>query len=143
MSRKLRTAIVIVGFALAAIIGVGVSSATAQAVGVSSATAHAVAVPVSPTPAAVNCNWDPSRGTTGVSIVNTKSIRLRYGPAARCDYIGDWDMPVPTQLWAKCQFRNPDSGNIWYYVDPNDTTWRNGWIYAGNVKVGWGTIPTC
>lgn len=95
------------------------------------------------TPAAVNCDWDPSRGTTGVSVVTTKSIRLRYGPASGCGFIGWTDMDVPTQLWAVCKYRNPDSGNTWYYVDPSDTSWRDGWIYAGNVRVGSGTIPSC
>ncbi|MBB3074266.1 hypothetical protein [Streptomyces violarus] len=42
-----------------------------------------------------------------------------------------------------CKYRNPDSGNTWYYVDPDDTDWRKGWIYSGNVKVGSGTIPSC
>ncbi|OKJ32528.1 hypothetical protein AMK22_23050 [Streptomyces sp. CB01580] len=91
----------------------------------------------------MNCNWDPNRGTTGVSIVTTKSIKLRYGPAAGCGFIGLSDMSVPTQLWAVCKYRNPDSGNTWYYVDPDESTWRKGWIYSGNVKVGSGTIPNC
>ncbi|MFE7428766.1 MULTISPECIES: hypothetical protein [unclassified Streptomyces] len=78
-----------------------------------------------------------------MSIVTTKSIKLRYGPAAGCGFIGLSDMSVPTQLWAVCKYRNPDSGNTWYYVDPDESTWRKGWIYSGNVKVGSGTIPNC
>ncbi|MFF6787328.1 hypothetical protein [Streptomyces sp. NPDC012510] len=52
-------------------------------------------------------------------------------------------MDVDTRLWAVCKYRNPDSGNTWYYVDPANSSWRNGWIYSGNVQVGSGTIRNC
>ncbi|MGX1567095.1 hypothetical protein [Streptomyces sp. NPDC055509] len=127
--------------------GLGVTiAATAAAFAMlpaASATAQADTVSAPQAPAAVNCNWDPSGSGGSVSLVTTKEIRLRYGPAARCGFIGWSDMGVPTQLWAVCKYRNPDSGNTWYYVDPADSTWRNGWIYSGNVDVGSGSIRNC
>lgn len=124
-------------------VAIGATAAAFAMMPPASAAAQADTISARQAPAAVNCNWDPSGGTTGVSIVTTKSIRLRYGPAAGCDFIGWSNMGVPTQLWAVCKYRNPDSGNTWYYVDPDDTDWRKGWIYSGNVKVGSGTIPNC
>jgi hypothetical protein len=108
-----------------------------------SATAQADAASASQAPASVDCNWDHGGEPTGVTMTTTKSIRLRFGPAAGCEFIGWWDMPVPTTLKAICRYRNPDSGNTWYYVQPKDSSWDPGWIYSGNVKVGSGTIPYC
>ncbi|MDQ0745784.1 hypothetical protein QF034_000015 [Streptomyces africanus] len=108
-----------------------------------SAAAQADTMSAPPAPAAVNCDWNPTKSTTGVSLTTTKEISLRYGPAASCPFIGWDDMDVPTLLWAVCKYRNPDSGNTWYYTDPNEASWARGWIYSGNVKVGSGTIPSC
>lgn len=94
-------------------------------------------------PAAVNCNWNPTGSGGGVGMRTIKAIRLRYGPAAGCDFIGLSNMDMDTRLWAVCKYRNPDSGNTWYYVDPADSSWRNGWIYSRNVKVDAGTIENC
>lgn len=126
-------------------LGVAISATAAAFAMVPSASAAVQADTMSapPAPAAVNCDWNLNKDTTGVTLTTTKSIKLRYGPAAGCEFIGWWDMPVPTKLWAVCKYRNPDSGNLWYYVEPYDTSWDRGWIYSGNVKVGSGTIPTC
>ncbi|MFE0776866.1 hypothetical protein [Streptomyces sp. NPDC058861] len=91
----------------------------------------------------MNCSWDPTGSGGSVGMRTTKEIRLRYGPAAGCGFIGWSNMDVDTRLWAVCKYRNPDSGNTWYYVDPAESSWRNGWIYSGNVKVDAGTIKNC
>ena len=93
--------------------------------------------------AAVDCTWAPGGNPTAVKMTTTKSIRLRYGPAAGCGFIGWNDMPVPTTLKAICKYRNPDSGNMWYYVQPSDSSWDPGWIYSGNGRVGSGSIRNC
>jgi hypothetical protein len=126
-------------------IGVTVAATTA-AFGMllsASATAQADAVSASPAAASVDCDWAPGGKPTGAKMTTTKSIRLRYGPAARCGFIGWNDMPVPTKLTAICKYRNPDSGNIWYYAQPANTSWDPGWIYSGNVTVGSGTTRNC
>jgi hypothetical protein len=127
--------------------GLGVAVAATAAVfatgSPTAAAAQADTMSAPQAPAAVNCNWNLSKDTTGVTLTTTKSIKLRYGPAAGCNFIGWWDMPVPTKLWAVCKYRNPDSGNLWYYVEPYETSWDRGWIYSCNVNVGSGTIPTC
>ncbi|SDZ06929.1 hypothetical protein SAMN05216215_10455 [Saccharopolyspora shandongensis] len=109
-----------------------------------SATAQPDTVSAPQAPAGVDCTWTPGGDPTSVTMTTTKSIRLRFGPAAGCNFIGWNDMPVPTTLKAICKYRNPDSGNTWYYVKAvGEESWDPGWIYSGNVKDVSGTIRNC
>ena len=128
--QRLGTAVAVTAAALATMLS---ASTTAQADAVSASQG---------TTAAACSEWAPGHQPTSVRMTTTKSIKLRWGPAADCDFIGFWDMPVPTTLKAICKYRNP-AGNIWYYVQPVNTDWDPGWIYSGNVTIGSGTIRNC
>ncbi|MFE2147569.1 hypothetical protein ACFXA3_38570 [Streptomyces sp. NPDC059456] len=70
-----------------------------------------------PQTAADNCDWKPTRDAGNVQVLNTKEIRLRYGPASTCGFIGWNDMDLYKQLWVVCKTVN-NAGSLWYYVDP-------------------------